>query len=155
MIDIQRIGYCKSAETITMDKWIKVKDTGNFMYLSKWPTFRNDESDKSILVFDAIFNEWLALGGMGSDFKDLLKLKQSWHYMRSEWLLTGNLTSKMDSVRLAIDIKDAKKTMSESASMSEEEVLFILSKNIGSVLRTKDVTLHEFQSYINFNKKSA
>lgn len=104
-----------------------------------------------MLIYENIYNQYIEDGGLGEEFLALLELKRKWVIKRSEWLLTGNKGIKMDAVMLGIDIKDKENELDKIGGVSKEEGLAIISESVGH-LSEYDITLKQFQTYINLHK---
>ena len=104
-------------------------------------------------MYEQVFNEYIQSGGLGEDYILLLELKRKWVLARAEWLVGDNRTKQMNSSMLSIDIAEAELRMKGQNGVSKEDALIIISENLSSHITAKDITVKEFQGYLNYYSK--
>ena len=147
----QRNNYHESSETLLLGNWWKLQETNNCKYLSKKEGAIDDYSVKSSLIYETIYNEYIENGGLGEEYFSLLELKRQWILKRSEWIVTGDKGIKMEAIMLNVDIEDQEAKLNELSGVSKEDALAMISENVGH-LSEYDITLKQFQNYLNFYK---
>ena len=146
----QRRHYHVSIETLPLSKWWKIQETNDYSYLNKGI---KDHTLKSSKIYENMFNEYIKLGGLGEDYIKLLELKRKWILKRSEWLTNGNRGSQMDSSMLDIDIQEKEKGLQGKNGTTKEDALMIISENLSSHITAENITVAEFQGYLNYYGK--
>lgn len=134
-----------------MWNWWKLQETNNFKYLAVGKDLINDFSKESAKIYENIFNEYIKIGGLGEEYIELLKLKQKWVQLRSEWLLTGDKGVKMDSIMLDVDIKDQQSKLNSIPGVTKESALAVICEQVGHI-DEKNITVKQFYNYINYYK---
>lgn len=147
----QRKSYFRTIETLPLWNWWKLQETLNYKYLGIDGI--DDYSQKSYKIYESIFNEFIAIGGLGSEYVKILELKRKWVLERSTYLVNEDKNAKMKSIFIELDIKNKTEELERIGGVAKEEALIILSENIGSRLDPKTITVKEFFDYLNYYKK--
>jgi len=147
----QRSSYNNSLDTLPLWNWWQLQDTGNYKYLGNGKL--DDYTTASYSIYEKVFNEFIELGGLGKEYEELLKMKQKWLILRSDYLLNEDKDKKMKSIFLEIDIKEKEQQLSAVSGVSKEEALIIIAENIHTHIDAKVITVKEFYTYINYYKK--
>lgn len=147
----QKKRYHVSIETLPLWNWWKLQETNNYKYLSEDKDLINDYSKESAEIYENIFNEYIEIGGLGEEYLELLELKKKWINKRSQWILTGDKSVKMESKFLQVDIDDQENRLNKVSGVTKENALAVISEYVGHISE-KEITVKQFYNYINYYK---
>ena len=133
---------------------MKVQKTNNYRFLSLYSSY-DDYSAESMIIFNAIFEEYVAEFGIGEEYTKLLIKKRDLLLARAEYLISENKDHKMKMKFLQVDVDDLSDKMKSKTSSSEEDTTIVIEQNLGVKLNLKEISVKEYYNYVRFFTKRA
>lgn len=138
-------GHFKSISEITLENWIKCVD-GDLRFSRKNVDLNSELTESDVLAWNEIYDTYIAFFGLGDVYKKILSI------MKKKALLELEFINKRVAFKLTeITIQEAKlKQLLENkgSSMTIKQSLIHLSRWMGQMLKTKEITVEEYFNLI-------
>lgn len=130
--------------------WFKIQDTNNLTYLRKEPKNEVEFTPTLKYYLTKLQDEYYERFGLGEEFVKLLNLKRQYIITLCDYIILDN---KFKLTEAELILSDINFLMNEKKPISNEETVIRIEEMLGFKINTKEITVLEYYSYIQYLRK--